>query len=50
MANGNAKDTKWAAIKTGSGKITGYLEMFRVGGKYVSVPGVSRFRVAAEAK
>ena len=39
--------TKWLAIRTGTGRVTGHIEGFRTaGGKYVTIPGVSRFRAA----
>jgi hypothetical protein len=39
--------TKWLAIRTGAGRMTGHIEGFRTaGGKYVTIPGVSRFRAA----
>ena len=38
---------KWLAIRTGAGRVTGHIEGFRTaGGKYVTIPGVSRFRAA----
>ena len=41
-------NTKWAAIKTGSGRITGYIEVFRTtGDKWVTIPGASRFADAS---
>jgi len=37
--------TKWLAIRTGAGRVTGHIEGFRTaGGTYVTIPGVSRFR------
>ena len=37
-------NSKWAVIKTGSGRVTGYIEVFRTtGDKWVTIPGVSRF-------
>lgn len=46
----NEPASKWAAIKTGTGRITGYIEVFRsqYNGKtiYVTIPGASRFRAA----
>lgn len=39
--------SKFAPVKTGSGVVTGHLEVFLSrGGLYVSVPGVSRFKTA----
>jgi hypothetical protein len=36
--------TKWAVIKTGGGRVTGYIEVFRTtGDKWVTIPDVSRF-------
>jgi hypothetical protein len=35
---------KWLVIKTGAGEITGYIEGFLArGGKYVTIPGASRW-------
>ena len=35
---------RWAAIKTGSGRVTGYIEVFQTqSGRWVTIPGVSRF-------
>ena len=37
--------SRWATIKTGKGRVTGYIEVFRTtGAQYVTIPGVSRFR------
>ncbi len=37
--------TKWAAIKDRSGRITGYIELFRTSdNKWVTVPDASGFR------
>jgi hypothetical protein len=37
--------SQWATIKTGKGRVTGYIEVFRTAGsEYVTIPGVSRFR------
>jgi len=39
----------WAAIKTGAGEITGYIEVFWGGALgYVTVPGASRFRTTMQ--
>ncbi len=37
--------TKWLAIKTGAGEITGYIEGFWATGigRYVTIPGASRY-------
>ena len=35
---------KWAVIRTGGGRATGYIEVFRtMGDKWVTIPDVSRF-------
>ena len=36
---------KWLTIKTGTGRVTGYIEGFlnRASGRYVTIPGVSRY-------
>jgi hypothetical protein len=41
--------SRWATIKTGAGRVIGYIEVFRTNGRhgntlYVTIPGVSRFR------
>jgi hypothetical protein len=37
--------TRWAVIETRSGRVSGYIEVFRTtGALYVTIPGVSRFR------
>ncbi|MEP7363839.1 MAG: hypothetical protein ABI972_11335 [Acidobacteriota bacterium] len=40
--------TKWAAIRRGDGKVTGYIEVFysKNLNRFVTIPGVSRFRNA----
>ena len=42
------RTSKWATIKRGDGKITGYIELFYAKhmDKWVSIPGVSRWRNA----
>jgi hypothetical protein len=46
-SKGSEPKTKWLAIRTGAGRLTGHIEGFRTpGGKYVTIPGVGRFRVA----
>jgi hypothetical protein len=41
----NLPASRWATIKTGKGRVTGYIEVFRTtGSQYVTIPGVSRFR------
>ena len=39
-----AEPTKWFAIRTGAGKVKGYIEMFWADAlrRYVTVPGASR--------
>jgi hypothetical protein len=39
---------KWATIRQGNGKVTGYIEVFfcAISNGYVTIPGVSRFRDA----
>ena len=42
--------TKWLTIKTGTGRVTGYIEGFwcTTAKCYVTVPGVSRFLDASQ--
>jgi len=45
-------NSKWAAIKTGTGRITGYIEVFYCKGldSYVTIPGVSRWKDTADSE
>jgi hypothetical protein len=47
MKTKTASKSKWMTIKTGRGKITGYIEVFPTpSGQWVTIPGVSGFRSA----